>query len=158
MFLIRIFSIKDSISTSEREPTPEPTPESTLEPAPELTPELASNPRVSDTPKTKRKTLSLKFRQSLLNEIKNEEKDVNNQIFKEYFHYQTPSILKKNLCEAYQIKKEIIVKHLNKSFIDLRNTANSKEIPANENPNQIINFQKKSSTSANNKKIEDSKY
>ena len=140
MFLIRIFSIKDSISTSEREPTPEPTPESTLEPAPELTPELASNPRVSDTLKTKRKTLSLKFRQSLLNEIKNEEKDVNNQIFKEYFHYQTPSILKKNLCEAYQIKKEIIVKHLNKSFIDLRNTANSKEIPANENPNQIINF------------------
>ena len=89
---MRIFSIKDSISTSEREPTPEPTPESTLEPAPELTPELASNPRVSDTPKTKRKTLSLKFRQSLLNEIKNEEKDVNNQIFKEYFHYQTPSI------------------------------------------------------------------
>ena len=136
MFLIRIFSIKDSISTSEREPTPE----STLEPAPELTPELASNPRVSDTPKTKRKTLSLKFRQSLLNEIKNKEKDINNQIFKEYFHYQTPSILKKNLYEAYQIKKEIIVKHLNKSFIDLRNTANSKEIPANENPNQIINF------------------
>ena len=153
MFLIRIFSIKDSISTSEREPTPEPTPESTLEPAPELTPELASNPRVSDTPKTKRKTLSLKFRQSLLNEIKNEEKDVNNQIFKEYFHYQTPSILKKNLCEAYQIKKEIIVKHLNKSFIDLRNTANSKEISGNENPNQIINFQKKYSTSTNNKRI-----
>ena len=94
---MRIFSIKDSISTSEREPTPEPTPEPTLEPAPELTPELASNPKVSSIPKTKRKILSLKLCQKFLNEIKNEEKDINNQIFKEYFHYQTPSIFKKEL-------------------------------------------------------------
>ena len=65
----------------------------------------------------------------ILNEIKNEEKNINNQIFKEHFHYQTPSFLTKNLYEDNQIKSDRIVKHLNEPFIDLRKCINSKEFP-----------------------------
>ena len=47
----------------------------------------------------------------------NEEKNINNQIFKEYFNYQILSFLTKDLYEDNQIKNDRIVKHLNESFI-----------------------------------------
>ena len=72
-------------------------------------------------------------------------KNIDNQIF-QYFHYQAPSFLTK------------IVKHLNKSLVDLRNSINSEEIPENENPNKIIDIVEKVLDLINNKKAEDSKY
>ena len=57
----------------------------------------------------------------------------------ESFHYQSPSFLKKDLKEGDQAKNDKIVKNVNESLIDLRNSVNSKETPKNENPNKVIN-------------------
>lgn len=68
-------------------------------------------------------------------------------------------ILIKDLYEKNQINSHRIVKDLNESLVDLRNSVNTKEIPKNENPNKLIdNAEKKFSTSVNNEKIRDSKY
>lgn len=68
-------------------------------------------------------------------------------------------ILIKDLYEKNQINSHRIVKDLNESLVDLRNSVNIKEIPKNENPNKLIdNAEKKFSTSVNNEKIQDSKY
>ena len=40
-----------------------------------------------------------------LNEIKNEEKNINDQIFNKYFYYKSQSFLGKNLYENNQNKK-----------------------------------------------------
>ena len=145
-FKSRIFSIKDKIPTSQHEPTPETTPEPAPEPALELArepspkpaPKSTLNPKVFDTPKNKRKILRLKSRDKYLNEIKNEEKNINNQIFKENFNCPDSTFLKKELSEDNQIKNIKTVKHLNKSLIDLRSSDDSKKNSENENPNKII--------------------
>ena len=74
------------------------------------------------------------MREEFLNKIKDEEKYVNEEILKEYFNYQSPSFLVKDLYEDNHNKNDIIVKCLNESWIDLRNSINSKEIHENENP------------------------
>ena len=79
----------------------------------------------------------------MLDEIKNEEKKINSQIFKEYFHYQSSSFLTKDLCEDNQIKDDRIVKDLNDSLIDLRNSVNRKKILENINSDKKIDFSKK---------------
>ena len=84
--------------------------------------------------KTKCKISPLKFREEFLNEIKNEGKNINELIFREYFNYLSPSFLVKVLCEENQNKNDIIVKYINESLIDIRNSTNSKEIPGNGNP------------------------
>ena len=76
--------------------------------------------------KTKRKIFSLKLREEFLNEIKNEDKNINQQIFRGYFNDQSPSFLVKDLYEVNKNKNYIIVKYLNASLIDSRNTVNSK--------------------------------
>ena len=50
-------------------------------------------------------------------------KNVNEQIFREYFNYQSQSI---------------IVKYFNESLSDLRNSINSKKIPGNETPKKVV--------------------
>ena len=60
--------------------------------------------------------------------MKNEEQNINEQIFREYFSYQSPSFLAKYLCELNQDENDIIVKYLNESLIDLRNSISSKKI------------------------------
>ena len=68
-------------------------------------------------------------------------------------------ILIKDLYEKNQINSHRIVKDLNESLVDLRNSVNTKESPKKENPNKLIdNAEKKFSTSVNNEKIQDSKY
>ena len=62
-------------------------------------------------------------------------KNTNSQIFKKYFHYQSPSFLAKDLYEDNQIKNGRIVKYLNDSLIDLRNSVNGKKSPENINSN-----------------------
>ena len=81
--------------------------------------------------KTKRKIFSLKLREEFLNEIKNEDKNINQQIFRGYFNDQSPSFLVKDLYEVNKNKNYIIVKYLNASLINSRNSVNSKEIPEN---------------------------
>ena len=49
---------------------------------------------------------SLKLRENFLNEIKNEERYINNQIFKEYFYYQAS-------YKDTQIKNGRIAKYFN---------------------------------------------
>ena len=74
------------------------------------------------------------MREECLNEITNEEKNMFKQLFKEYFDYDSLSFLVKDLCESNQSKSDMIVKYLNESLIDLKNSINSQEIPENENP------------------------
>ena len=66
------------------------------------------------------------------------------QLFKEYFDYDSLSFLVKDLCESNQSKSDMIVKYLNESLIDLKNSINSKEIPENKNPKKIVNIVEKS--------------
>ena len=97
------------------------------------TPETTIVTKATKT-KTKCKISPLKFREEFLNEIKNEGKNTNELIFREYFNYLSPSFLVKVLCEENQNKNDIIVKYINESLIDIRNSTNSKEIPDNGNP------------------------
>ena len=69
-----------------------------------------------------------------LNGIKNEEKNINEQIFNEFFSYHYLSFLVKDLYEDKQNINDKITRNINESLINLRNSINSKEIPENENP------------------------
>ena len=77
-----------------------------------------------------------------MNEVKNEEKGINEQIFTEYFNCQSPSFLSKDLCEDNENKNNI-AKNLNESFIHLRNSVNSKKIPENQNPEKVLSIVEK---------------
>ena len=70
-------------------------------------------------------------------------KNMNEQIFREYFNYHSPSFLVKDLYEDEQNENDKIVKNLNKSLINLRNSINGKEVPKNENPNKIFDIVEK---------------
>ena len=83
------------------------------------------------------------MREEFLKEIENEDKNINEQIFGEYFNYQSTSSLVKELSEDNENKNDMIVKYLNESLIDLRNFNNSKEIPKDENPKKIVNIVEK---------------
>ena len=83
------------------------------------------------------------MRKEFLNEIKHKEKKINEQIFREYFNYQSSLFLIKDLHKANQTKNDIIVKYLNESLIDLRNSINSKKIPKNQNPKKVVNIVEK---------------
>ena len=100
-----------------------------------LTLEVATEPKN----KTKSKISSLKLRENFLNEIKNDEKNMNEQIFQEYFGYRSPSILVKDLL----YKNDTIVKLINELLIDLRNSIDGEKIPQNENPKKVVDIVEK---------------
>ena len=54
--------------------------------------------------------------------------------FTNFFNFHYPSFLGRDLYEDNQIKNEKLVKNINESLINLRNSIISKEIPENENP------------------------
>ena len=56
-----------------------------------------------------------------------------------------------------EIKNDEIIKDNNKGLIELRNSINSKEIPENENPKNVVNIVQKI-IDFNKKKLKDSKY
>ena len=62
--------------------------------------------------------------EEFLNKIKNEEENINKQICKEYFGYESPSFLVRDLYESNQNKNDMIIKYLNESLIDLRKNFN----------------------------------
>ena len=63
---------------------------------------------------------------------------INEQIFWEFFNYQSPSLLVKDLYEGYQNKDETTITYLNESLINLRNSINSKKIVQNKNPKKVV--------------------
>ena len=67
-----------------REPTSEPTTEL------EVAEEAATEQTKAKKAKTKRKISSLKLGENFLNEIRNEEKNINQQIFYKFFNYHHP--------------------------------------------------------------------
>ena len=99
---------------------------------------------------TKNKKSKLKLQQEFLNEIIADKKDINNEIFSQYFKYQNPSFLVKDLISAKQNKNEKLVNSINNGLIDLRNNINRKEIPENE---KVANIGEKSLTLINSKGI-----
>ena len=95
-FKSRLFTTRNLDKTSTREPTFE----SAFQPTPEPTPETTKVTKA----KTKRKIYPLNFCEILLNKTKNEEKYINEQIFREYFNYQSSSFPLKDLYK--DIKKK----------------------------------------------------
>ena len=73
------------------------------------------------------------MRWKFLDGTKNEDKNINEQIFNEYFNYYYASFLLKNLYEDNQNNNGKTVKNIHESLINLRNSSNGKEIPENEN-------------------------
>ena len=71
-----------------------------------------------------------------INVIKNDEKNINKEIFNEYFGHQNPSFLAKDLIETNQSKNKQIVQQFLDSFDELRSSIIKKEILENENPNK----------------------
>ena len=98
------------------------------------------------------------MREEFLNEIKNKEKNINEQIFRDYFLYQIPSYLTNILYDNDEIKHYKITKNFNNRLIKLRNSINTKKNNENENPKKQSILLKKSSTLIKNKKVKDSKY
>ena len=73
----------------DKNPTRKPIPEAATEPAKEP---------------TKHKRSKLKLQQEFMNEIIANEKDMNDEIIWNYFKYQNPSFLAKDLIRANQVK------------------------------------------------------
>ena len=69
--------------------------------------------------KTNCKKSPLKLLEEFINEIKNDEKNINEQIFKEYLFYRAPLFLAKQLYNSNQTINGEIVKHINDAMIEL---------------------------------------
>ena len=83
------------------------------------------------------------MQQEIINEIIADQKDINNEIFSNYLKYQNPSLLVKDLVSAKQNKNEKLENNVNNGLIHLRNNINRKEIPENENPQEVANIVEK---------------
>ena len=99
----------------------------------EPTPELSKEP-------AKQKKSKLKLQQRFMNEVIADEKDVNDEIFWNYFKYQNPLLLAKDLIRAKSVKNEQLLKNINDELIDLRNAIIKNEIPENENSNKMVDI------------------
>ena len=87
-----------------------------------------------------------------------EEKDTNDEIFWNYFKYQNPSILAKDLIRATQAKNQQLVINVNDGLIDLRTAINSKKSLKMKIQIKLSKQLKKFSTLTNNKKVQELKY
>ena len=104
----RLFWIKKL----DKIPTREPTPEKAAEPAAEQIPKISTEPTpklATEVTSIKDKKSKLKLQQEFMNEIIAGEKDINNEIFLNYFKCQNPWILIKGLISAKQNKNEKLV-------------------------------------------------
>ena len=66
--------------------------------------------------------------QKVINEVKNDEKYIYEQIFKEYFF----------IYSSNQNINNEIVEHINDALVELKKDINRKKIPKNENPEKIV--------------------
>ena len=88
--------------------------------------------------KGKRKKFLLELCEEFINKIENEEKNINEQIFKEYFFDHIPLFLAKELYSNNQTTNDEIVKNINGALIKLKKDINRKNIPGNENLEKIL--------------------
>lgn len=72
--------------------------------------------------------------------LKTKKKNMNNEIFKTYFGYHTPSFLVKDFYKVNKYKKEKIVNQINDSLNKFKNSVVGKEIPEKEILNKVINI------------------
>ena len=84
-----------------------------------------------------------KLQQEFMNEIIANENDLNDKILWNYFNYQNPFNLAKDLIRATQAKKEQLLDNVNNELIGLRNAIFRKQISENENRNKIVKIVKK---------------
>ena len=92
------------------------------------------------TKKSKQKTSPSKLSKNFVKTVINDEKDMNDEIFKEYLKYQNPSFFAKNLLKANRSKNKQIINQGNYALIDLKKALNKKEIPKNKNLDKVINI------------------
>ena len=78
-----------------------------------------------------------------MNKIIAVEKDINDKIFVNYFNYQNPLFLVKNLISAKEDKNEKIVSNINDGLIDLRNDIYRKKIAENGNLKKEVDIVEK---------------
>ena len=64
-------------------------------------------------------------------------------MFSEYFEYQNPLLLAKDLIKTDQSNSKQIVKQTINSINKLKNYAIKKQILKNENPNKLVNIVEK---------------
>ena len=93
-----------------------------------------------------------------MNEFIIDEKDINNEIFLNYFKYQNSLFLVKNLTSKKQDKNETLVNNINDGLIDLRNAVNRKKFLRMTIRKKQSILLKKSSTLISNKKVYGLKY
>ena len=79
-----------------------------------------------------------------MNEIRDEEKYINNKIFRENLWYQDPPFLVKDLFKVNNIGNIQIENQIIYSINELGNSVIRKEIPKNKNTNEIISIVEKS--------------
>ena len=77
--------------------------------------------------RTKYKKPKLRLQQECMNKIIADEKDINNEIFLNYFNPQNPLFLVKDLISAKSDQNEKIVNSINDGLIHLRNDRNRKK-------------------------------
>ena len=82
---------------------------------------------------------------------------MNKEIFRNYFKYQNPSNLVKDLFKANKNKNEKIKYLIIIELIKLMEDINIKEIPENENPKKLVNIVENSLILINKKKVQVSK-
>lgn len=63
----------------------------------------------------------LKMKETFVNKIINDKKNINNEIFRRYLEYQNPIVLAKYLRKANQAKNELIVNQVTDALIDFKN-------------------------------------
>ena len=133
-FKSKIFPKKnlDKILTSE--PTPDPTPNPSVFDAAKPTKAQAKKS------KKKHKISPLNLCENFMNEIENDKKNINNEIFMEYFNHHNPSFLIEDLHKANQAKNQQTINKVNNALIGLRSDVNKKTIPENGNPDEIFDL------------------
>ena len=110
----------------------------TPEPAAEPTPEVAIEP--TETTPTKHKQSKLKLHKEFMNDIIADQKDIKNEIFLDYFKFQNPPLLVKDLIGNKQNKNEKLVNNIKNGLTDLRRGINRKGILENRNPKKVVDI------------------
>ena len=95
------------------------------------------------------------MQQEFIKEVAGNEKDINEEIYWDYFKYENSSFLAKDLMRAKQAKNEKTVN--NRGLIDLRDDINRKENPENENSKKVVEIVEKILYLINNKQVRELK-
>ena len=106
-------------------------PYSTLDKTPYVTPDTTTRHTRSET---------FRLNKNFIGKMKSSGKSINNEIFNEYFGYESPTFVAEDLFKASQTKNNHIVNRATDSLDGLKNSIIKIEIPENQNPDKIIDF------------------